>query len=195
MPHKPFAHPSLLLIGLLSAALSTSAVAGGDAHHEQNDEPRHCHLAGVFIGAIPGQTTFTLSASPADVRGKNVMLIVDTTGNADPTAGGLVATATGQGNPRGFATREASGRYAGQLVRYMYDASRAVVGTELQVVSIEQRDCKTLAISIVARLFYFTFVNPGEAELPPPDVYIDGSGFPPTEAKRMLPYRLNQPAV
>ena len=35
--------------------------------------------------------------------------------------------------------------------------------------------------------FYFGFVNPGDADLPEPDICVDVSGFPPFTTKRMLP--------
>jgi hypothetical protein len=180
-------------IGLMAAVPLSCVFAGPYERDDHDDADRHCSVAGVYIGTIPGQTTFILNTIPLDVRAKRVGIIVDTTGDGDPTAGGLFPTATGQSNPRGFATSEAPNGYAGQLVRYIYDESRAVVGTEVQVVDIAQTDCKTLAIGIVARLYYFDFVNPGDAQLPTPDIYIDGSGFPPTEAKRMLPYAVNAP--
>jgi hypothetical protein len=186
---------TLMLIGLMVAAPWRGVTAGPYERDDHDGGRGRCSLAGVYIGAIPGQTTFILSAIPLDVRAKGIGLIVDTTGDGDPTGGGLFPSAAGQSNPRGFATPEGRNSYAGQLVRYIYDETRAVVGTEVQVVDIEQTDCKTLAVSIVARLFYFDFVNPGDAQLPTPDIYVDGSGFPPTEAKRMLPYSVNAPDV
>lgn len=186
---------SLGFIGLALAAPWSSALATSDEHRDDDDDGLHCRLAGLYIGTIPGQTAFTLSAVPFGPAARNVELVIDTTGDGDPTAGGRFPTAVGQTHPRGFATKDAPNSYTGQLVRYIYDASRAVVGTEIQVVSIEQTDCNTLAIGFETLSFYFYFVNPGDTQLPTPDLDVDVSGFPAIEAKRMLPYRLNAPGL
>lgn len=143
---------------------------------------------GVYIGKILGRTTFTMSNIPLDKANNNMLVVIDTTGDADPTARGLFPTAIGQTHPRGQLVRNAvkDKNYQGQLVRYRYDQNGEVAGTEIQGVSLEILDCKTIEISFVADVFYFGYVNPGMEELPVPDVNVDVSGFLPFIANRII---------
>jgi YD repeat-containing protein len=172
------------LAGLLSIGAWSSAAADTG---EQDDHGPACRLAGAYVGVIPGATTFIMSNVPLDPLAKNVLVTVDTTGDADPTSRGLFPTAVGQSHPTGFAVKEAPNKYAGQLVRYRYDSAGRVVSTEIQVTRVTQTDCSTLEVAFVAQQFYFGFVNPGDANLPRPDISVDVSKYPSFTAKLMLP--------
>jgi hypothetical protein len=130
---------------------------------------------------------------PLDAAASDVMLTIDTTGY-EPTFDGMFPTAVGQTLLRGFATRSRRNVYRGQLVRYRYDATRAVVATEVQAIDLSQETCDQVEIHFVARLFYFGFVNVGDSRLPEPDFVFDVTGAPPTIASKMQPYASNQPS-
>lgn len=188
---------SFVLAGAFIALAAVAPWTGVWADPLEGDraaEPRdsRCRLAGLYVGAIPGQASFTMTNTPLDPRAREVMLTIDTTGYG-PTLDGLFPTAVGQTLLRGFVTRQGPNRYAGQLVRYRYDAARAVVGTELQALEVSVPACDRVEISFLARLFYFGFVNAGEARLPEPDIRFDVAGAPPTAAIRMQPYAANAP--
>lgn len=173
---------SLVVLASSGAWNSVFADAG-----DKDDDNASCRLAGTYVGVIPGATTFIMSNIPLDPLAKKVLVIVDTTGDADPTLHGLFPTAVGQSHPSGFSVKETPNKYRGQLVRYRYDSAGKVASTEIQVTDITFADCNTIKVAFVAQLFYFGFVNPGDTNLPRPDISVDVSKYSPFVAKLMLP--------
>lgn len=156
------------------------------ANDGEEDQDCGNKLGGLYIGQIPGLTTFAMSSIPLDTHHNKMLVIVDTTGDADPTARGLFPTAIGQSNPRGQLVRTSKKSYQGQLVRYRYDSNGEVVGTEIQGVGLQIVDCNAVQVSFVAQAFYFGYINPGMETLPAPDVNVDVSGFPPFIARGII---------
>lgn len=172
---------SLLLLAHVFLFSSNGVLAYDKAEHQECKNT----AAGLYIGNIPGRTTFSMSNTPLNKSHNKMLIVIDTTGDADPTSGGLVPTAVGQSHPRGILIRNSSkeSTYEGQLVRYRYNNVGDVVNTEIQGVRMELIDCKTVEIFFVANAYYFSFVNTGMDELPTPDINVDVSGFPPFTAK------------
>lgn len=177
----------LMAFGLAVLASSGAWSSAFADNGDEDGDSGSCRLAGTYVGVIPGATTFIMSNIPLDRLAKKVLVIVDTTGDADPTLRGLFPTAVGQSHPSGFSVQETANKYRGQLLRYRYDVTGKVVSTEIQLTDITFVDCNAIKVAFVAQSFYFGFVNPGDTYLPKPDISVDVSKYSPFVAKLMLP--------
>ncbi len=176
------------LVVSLACVAANFAVADTDhdGKHPKAERKNHCAantVIGTYVGAIPGATTFVMYNTPLNESNSKLLVSIDTTGNADPSARGLFGTAVGMTSPRGTFKRSynsATGLYSynGQLARYRYDSRGAVVGTEIQGARIDINDCDSAKVSFVSQVYFYGYVNVGQDSLPAPDVVVDVSGFP-----------------
>lgn len=175
---------SFIFLILMGIILTTQSYA-----HSKGRDNGQCHptVAGLYIGQIPGLTSFSMSNTPLSNNHNKMLIVIDTTGDADPTSRGLYPTAIGQSNPRGMLARNPrdAKTYEGQLARYRYDASGTVVGTEIQGVKLNILDCNTVEVFFVAQAFYFGYENLGMEDARDPDIIIDVSGFPSFKSYKM----------
>ena len=175
-----------LVGGVLLSFTNNVAVAGG---RNQSDNTKQCNgnfkFVGPYTGVIPGSTSFIMNNTPLDPGARRVMIAIDTSGDADPTSGGRFPSAIGQSHPTGAVMRVAKDKYQGQLVRYRYDVTGAIVSTEIETVEIIRADCNTATVVFAGLAFYFGFVNPGDNDLREPDISVDVSGFPPFTITKM----------